>query len=110
MLNKLKTCRCCLTEKKAELELYEFSSEVSVDSDSANDPQNFVKISECFTFLTAIVVPEETEDYSKICSQCLGDLKSAYIFQRKCIDAEKIYSAPPVKEGKLSMLMDACVN
>lgn len=92
MLDKLKTCRCCLTEMKSERELYEFSSEVSVDTELSNDPQNFVKISECFASLTSVEVSEEAEDSSKICSQCLGDLKIAYIFQKKCLDSEKIYN------------------
>lgn len=81
--------------------MYEFSSEVSVDSEPSSDPQNFVKIGDCFTSLTSVSIPPEAEDQSKICSQCLGDLKFAYIFQKKCLEAEKSYSAQMTKEGKL---------
>jgi hypothetical protein len=92
MVNKTKTCRCCLTESKVIAELYEFSSEVSVDSESTANPQNFVKISDCFRNLTLIDIPEELEDLSKICSQCLGDLKFCYIFQMKCLESQKVYN------------------
>lgn len=101
MVNKLKTCRCCLAESKFENELYEFSSEVSIDDEPSRDPQNFVKISDCFTLLVNIEVPVEAEDFSKICSQCLGDLKFCYMFQRKCLDSEKMYNSPG-KESKFS--------
>lgn len=101
MVNKATTCRCCLVESKAENELYEFSSEVSIDNDSTTDPQNFVKIAECFQHLTNILVPEDVEDTSKICSQCLGDLKFCYMFQRKCLDAEKTYVLEEDKSGEL---------
>lgn len=77
---------------KTVADLYEFSSEVSVDSETTSNPSNFVKISYCFRSLTFIDVPEETEDLSKICSQCLGDLKFCYMFQKKCLEADKIYS------------------
>lgn len=101
MVNKLKTCRCCLLESKFESELYEFSSEVSVDDEPSTDPQNFVKISECFQSVTSVQVPVESEDLSKICSQCLGDLKFCYLFQRKCCDAEKFYhNLGSKQEGK----------
>lgn len=100
MVNKLKTCRCCLAESRSESDLYEFSSEVSVDDEPLSDPQNFVKISECFASLTSTIVPAEAEDLSKICSQCLGDLKFCYLFQRKCWEAEKVYSSDGITEGK----------
>lgn len=107
MPNLKTTCRCCLAESKVESELYEFSSEVSVESDTANDPQNFVKISECYRQLTSITVPEESEDSSKICSQCLGDLKFCFMFQQKCWDSDKIYSEDTQIEGKTFV---ACVT
>lgn len=98
MLNKLKTCRCCLTEKKQENDLHEFSSEFSLESEKfTKGAQNFVKIGDCFTSLTNIDVPEDLEDQSKICMQCLGDLKAAYMFQVKCLESEKVFS----REGKI---------
>lgn len=91
MLNKLKTCRCCLIETAEESELYEFSSEVSVNPETATKPQ-FVKIAQCFRESTSIDVPDNEEDSSKVCVQCLGDLKFSYMFLKKCWDNERIYN------------------
>lgn len=91
MVNKLKTCRCCLLEVSKKNDLYEFSSEVSVDNDLTSDPQMFVKISDCYMQITAVTISEEQEDSSKICSSCLGDLKFCYQFQKKCLEAEKAF-------------------
>lgn len=99
MQDKLITCRCCLAEAKFERELYEFSSEVSVDSGEQVEPQNeFVKISECFKSVTGIEIPVENEDISKICTPCLSNLKFCYIFQKKCYDNDKIYNSIESKE------------
>lgn len=101
MIDKLKTCRCCLSQSLDESDLYEFSSEVSMDSDTQSDAGNFVKISECFKQLTGSAIPVEAEDTSKICTTCLGDLKFCFIFQKKCWDNEKAYNESP-KEGESS--------
>lgn len=101
MLDKLKTCRCCLSEASLESELHEFSSEVCVDRESLTDPQNFVKIGECFNSLTSVCNLED--DQSRICKQCLGELILAYIFQKKCLENEKIYSSTNAKKGELSL-------
>lgn len=93
MVNKVKTCRCCLSEMDLDSELYEFSSEVSIDSETTLDPQNFIKIGECFASVTTIEIKLEDEDTSKICSQCLGDLKFCYMFQKKCLESDKTYSS-----------------
>jgi Zinc-finger associated domain (zf-AD) len=94
-------CRCCLAEAKSESDLYEFSSEVSMEVDTASDPQNFVKISECFKQLTSISVPDESQDSSKICTQCLGDLKFCFMFQQKCWESDKVYSEESPNDGKI---------
>lgn len=97
MPDKLKVCRCCLKQTKTESELYEFSSEVSMDSEEQKNPENFVKIAECYRQLTGTDVPVDSEDITKICSACLGDLKFCFIFQKKCWDNDKMYN---VDEGK----------
>lgn len=84
-LNRFKTCRCCLRELGSEEELHEFSSEVATDADVVN-PQNFIKISECYLDLVGFTVSEEDEDNTKICSSCLGDLKFCFLFKRKCTE------------------------
>jgi Zinc-finger associated domain (zf-AD) len=104
MVNKLKTCRCCLAEAKTESELYEFSSEVSVDSEPTTEPQHFVKISECFKHITLIAIPEDAEDASKICSQCLSDLKFCFLFQQKCLEADKVLSETCEAQGNLKLI------
>lgn len=88
MVNKLKICRCCLSEKD---ELYEFSSEMSMD-DSAADAENFIKIGECYSTLTRIFVHKREENCSKVCNECLTDLKFSYLFQRKCLDNDKSFN------------------
>lgn len=85
---KLKTCRCCLKELSSDEDLHEFSSEVSTDLDAIN-PVNFIKISDCYLDLCNILVPENEEDFTKICSNCLGDLKFSLLFKRKCIESAK---------------------
>lgn len=101
MVRKESTCRCCLSETESKLDLYDFSSEVSIDADNIEDPQNFVRISECFSRITTIKISDaKDEDTSKICSQCLSDLKFCFLFQRKCLDTEKVYSRPLAKKGK----------
>lgn len=89
MINKLKTCRCCLTEFDSLEELYEFSSEFSLDDDSGDD---FIKISECFHSLTTIRIPEDAEDENKICSGCLTDLKFCFVFLKKCQSSDDVYN------------------
>lgn len=101
---RLKTCRSCLKEVKFESELYEFSSEVSVDSDGTAEPKEFVKISQCYNSVTSVDIEEDTEDLSKICSQCLSNLKFCYLFQKKCWESEKIYSTMDIKEGETLLL------
>lgn len=101
MLNKLITCRCCLIETAEESELYEFSAEVSVNPETATKPQ-FVKIAQCFRESTSIDVPDNEEDTSKVCVQCLGDLKFSYMFLKKCWDSERIYTHSV--EGKHEIL------
>lgn len=96
MTNKLKVCRICLGEADSEEELYEFSAEIAVEDRKEN--QNFVSILEIYQQLTSIPLASEEEDDSKICSQCLGDLKFSFIFQQKCIESEKIYNS--TKFGK----------
>jgi hypothetical protein len=100
MVNKLQTCRCCLAVIESDAELYEFSSEVSIDSDTATSHQNFIKIGECFSTVTTLTVNDDEEDTSKICSQCLGDLKFCFQFQKKCLDAEKTYNGQEAHEGE----------
>lgn len=90
MFNKLKTCRCCLTETAEESELYEFSSEVSVNPETAK-PQ-FVKIANVYKESTSIEISEGEEDTSKVCVQCLGDLKFSYMFLKKCWESERVYT------------------
>lgn len=92
MVNRLKTCRCCLLEVAKGNELYEFSSEVSVDNEVSENPQMFVKISECYAQITTLTIDEEQEDSTKICSPCLGDLKFCYQFQKKCLESEKVFN------------------
>lgn len=92
MQDKLTTCRCCLSQVEHEYELYEFSSEVSVDIEEQAEIKNFIKISECFKQVTGIELPVESEDSSKICTPCLSNLKFCYLFQKKCWDNDKIYS------------------
>ncbi|KAG5683243.1 hypothetical protein PVAND_012536 [Polypedilum vanderplanki] len=87
MIDKLKTCRCCLQTSLEEEELYEFSSEVAVDEKSSE----FVKINECYSEITSISVPDEEENFTKICSNCLADLKFAFIFKKKCLEASRLY-------------------
>lgn len=101
---RLKTCRSCLKEVKFESELYEFSSEVSVDSDGTAEPKEFVKISQCYNSVTSVDIEEDTEDLSKICSQCLSNLKFCYLFQKKCWESEKVYCTIDVKEGEKLLL------
>jgi Zinc-finger associated domain (zf-AD) len=95
MVNKTKTCRCCLSEINSFSDLFEFSSEVSVDENNdGGDPQNFVKISEVWQNITLVDVEasDEYEEVSKICSSCLSDLKFCYLFQKRCLESEKIYN------------------
>lgn len=99
MLNKLKTCRCCLIETETESDLYEFSSEVSVNPEVAK-PQ-FVKIAICFKEATLIEVPENEEGTSKVCPQCLQDLKMSYMFLKKCGESDRIYSNSVEGENKI---------
>lgn len=98
MLNKLKTCRCCLIETAEESELYEFSSEVSVNPETATKPE-FVKIAHCFRESTSIDVPENEEDTSKVCVSCLRDLKFCYLFLKQCWESERTYKNPA--EGEM---------
>lgn len=100
---KLKTCRCCLKELGNEEELHEFSSEVAIDLDAIN-PVNFIKINECYLELTALLVPETEEDLTKICSNCLGDLKFSFLFKRKCLESAKILESEEQEPGKLQEL------
>lgn len=108
MVNKLKICRCCLSEKD---KLHEFSLEMSLD-DPAADAVNFIKIGECYSTLTRIFVHKREENYSKVCIDCLDDLKSSYLFQRKCLDNDKSFNRlaegdddEEIEEGeKLSVL------
>lgn len=95
MVYKLSSCRCCLSGPKTHADLYEFSSEVSIDSESTSSPHNFIKISDAWKYVTSLDVLEESEDISKICSQCLGDLKFCYMFQKKCVETDKIYNELP---------------
>ncbi|CRK87611.1 CLUMA_CG001407, isoform A [Clunio marinus] len=97
MVNKEKTCRCCLLEAGGDNTLYEFSSEVAMNEAPMSN-QEFVKIGHCFTFITSIPIEQDEEDNSKICSECLGDLKCSYLFQKKCLESEKIYSAVEEEE------------
>jgi hypothetical protein len=84
-----------------ENELYEFSAEVSLDSETSIEPQQFIKIGACFQKITGIAVPEESEDSTKICPQCLGDLKFCFMFQKKCFDSDILYN---FDEGKFALL------
>lgn len=93
MINKLKTCRCCLVEYEYTNDLYEFSSEFSLDSDN-EDATEFMKIGNCFSMVTSIVVPEDLEEETKICSNCLGDLKASFMFMKKCQNSDEIYNNP----------------
>lgn len=105
-INKLKTCRCCLKEYEVDSELHEFSSELATDSDPIN-PKNFIKISACYADVLSIMVVEEDEDTTKICSGCLGDLKFCYLFRRKCMESIKILEEEEqdVQEiGKLTII------
>lgn len=90
VMDKLKTCRCCVKEIEFEEELHAFNSEVAIDPDP-EDPQNFIKISDCYMEVTLMNVVEEDEDSMKICSACLGDLKFSYLFKMKCIESTKIF-------------------
>lgn len=107
MVNKQRTCRCCLEEVTENNELFEFNSEVSIDSETTTNPQNFIRISNCFKNLTNISVKEEEEETSMICSQCLGDLKFCYVFQQKCLDSEKLYK-PVDKSGEVHHVDYCC--
>ena len=104
MVNKLKTCRCCLAEFKDESELYEFSSEVSVDSEELPTESQFIRIAEVYSQITSIEVDGQAQDSSKICPQCLGDLKFSFIFQRRCLESEKQYLSQAV-EGEQQILL-----
>ena len=88
MLDRLTTCRCCLTEVKKVQDLYEFSSEVAL---SENTDGEYVRIVDAFASLTNIVVPFNEEDLTKICSPCLQELKIGYVFQKKCLDSDQDY-------------------
>ncbi|XP_070502544.1 zinc finger protein 260-like [Chironomus tepperi] len=87
MIDRLKTCRCCLQVLKNEEDLYEFSSEVAIDSDSTN----FIKINTCYLEVTNFNISAEDEDITKICSSCLGDLKFCYLFKKKCMEVAKSF-------------------
>ena len=94
MVSKTSVCRCCLSDVDLQPELYEFSSEVSVDEEVTVRPKNFVKISECWR---NVIFPntefdDEFEDVSRICSQCLGDLKFCFLFRKKCLDSAVTYN------------------
>jgi hypothetical protein len=91
MVNKLTACRCCLTSVKSDVELYEFTSEVSVDEVVSVEPQNFVRISDVWRSVTNSVDYDHYEDSSRICSQCLGDLKFCYMFQKKCLESDRVF-------------------
>lgn len=98
MIDKIKTCRCCLEEVKNVQDLYEFSSEVAVDADSST----FVKINECYSHITDISVSADQEDLTKICSSCLGDLKFCFLFKKKCMESAKVYDDnTDYKDGKI---------
>lgn len=87
MIDRLKTCRCCLEEPKNNEDLYEFSSEVAIDNESTT----FIKINACYFEITNFNILLEDEDNTKICSSCLADLKFCYLFKRKCIDSAKSF-------------------
>lgn len=87
MIDRLKTCRCCLQVLKNEEDLYEFSSEVAIDADSTN----FIKINTCYLEVTNFNISAEDEDITKICSSCLGDLKFCYLFKKKCMEVAKSF-------------------
>lgn len=86
MIDRVKTCRCCLQVSKNPEDLYEFSSEVAIDSDS-----NFIKINLVYLEVTGYTIEAEDEDSTKICSTCLGDLKFCFLFKRKCSEASKTF-------------------
>lgn len=93
MINKLKTCRCCLMEYEFASDLYEFTSEFSLDSEN-EDAEEFMKIGDCFSIITSISVPEESEEESRICSTCLTDLKFCFTFMKKCQNSHEVFVNP----------------
>lgn len=112
-MDKTKTCRVCLETFTIDGELHEFSSEISVDNEPKN-AQNFMKISEVFKTLTSVPIKTEDEDETKICLQCLSDLKFCYLFQQKCWNNDEIYTSAAEPGEKLfgwnSMPMRHLIN
>lgn len=93
MVYKTSVCRCCLSDVDLQPELYEFSSEVSIDEEVNVRPKNFVKIQDVWR---NVIFPnaddDDFEDVSRICSQCLGDLKFCFLFRKKCLDSAPTFS------------------
>lgn len=83
------TCRCCLTEFDNTSELHEFSSEFSLDNDE--EPNSYIKISDCYANVTAISVPDDLENDTKMCHPCLEEMKACILFMRKCQTSDEIY-------------------
>lgn len=63
-----------------------------MDDTESDNPENFIRIGECFSSLTRIFIHKREENESKICMDCLNELKLSYLFQRKCLDNDKSFN------------------
>lgn len=103
MVFRQTTCRCCLTEFANSSELHEFSGEFSLDNE-IEDPSSYIRISECYTSVTTITIPEELENDTKMCHPCLEEMKSCMLFMKKCQNSDVIYNQGELNDTQTSQL------
>lgn len=94
MLQFERTCRCCMVEMETEAELYDFSSEIAIEADQ------FVAIISVFNAVTSIKILKADEDYSKICPDCLQELKNAYVFRMKTLQNDRKFRQELIKKRR----------
>lgn len=102
MLQFERTCRCCMVEMETEAELYDFSSEIAIEADQ------FVAIISVFNAVTSIKILKADEDYSKICPDCLQELKNAYVFRMKTLQNDRKFRQELIKKRRGRFLFVFC--
>lgn len=77
------TCRSCFQQvNQKNLVPFELSMEYDGSSFS---------ISECFIKVTGILMSKNHQDFSKICTECLENLKTSFGFKQKALQSDKIF-------------------